>query len=42
MKVEAESIGDPTPRGVADVKTLGKKAPESGVKGADDAIFTGF
>ena len=39
---EAGSLGDHTPRGVVDVKTTGKKSPESGFKGAGNAIFTGF
>ena len=39
---EAASLGNHTPRGVADVNTCGKKAPESGVKGAGGEIFTLF
>ena len=42
LVVEAESLGDHTPQGVADVNTRVKKAPDSGVKGAGGAIFTGF
>ena len=30
------------PWGVADVNTCGDKTPESGIKGAGGAIFTGF
>ena len=42
LAVEATSLGYHTPQGVADVNTCGKKAPESGVKGAGGAIFTWF
>ena len=42
LVVEAESLGDHTPQGVADFNTRGEKAPEYGVKGAGGAIFTGF
>ena len=42
MASEAASIGDHTPRLVADVNTRGEKKPESGFKGAGGAIFTGF
>ena len=39
---EAKSIGYHPPRGVVDVTTRRKKAPESGIKGAGVTIFTGF
>ena len=42
LSAEAVSLGDHTPQGVADVNTRVKKAPDSGVKGAGGAIFTGF
>ena len=42
LAAEAASIGDHNPRGVADINTCDEKAPESGVKGAGGAIFTGF
>ena len=42
LVTEAASLGDHTPQGVADVKTRGEKAAESGVKGVGGAIFTGF
>ena len=42
LAAEAASIGYHNPWGVADVNTCDEKAPESGVKGAGDPIFTGF
>ena len=39
LSAEAASLGDHPPQGVADVNTCGEKAPESGVKGAGDAIY---
>ena len=42
MEAEATSLGNHTTQGVRDVNAHGKKAPESGVKGAGGAIFTGF
>ena len=42
MAIEASSLGDHTPRGVAVVNTRGNKAPEISVKGAGGAIFTSF
>ena len=42
MAAEAAILGDHNPQGVADVNTCGEKSPESGVKGEDGAIFTGF
>ena len=42
LSAEAVSLGDHNPRRVADVNTRSEKVPESGVKGAGGAIFTGF
>ena len=42
LEAEAVRIGDHNTQGVTDVNTCGEKAPESGVKGAGGAIFTGF
>ena len=42
LAAETTSIRDHNPRGVVDINTCGKKAPESGVKGAGGAIFTRF
>ena len=42
MEEEAASLGYHTPRGAVDVNTCDDKSPESGVKGEDGAIFTGF
>ena len=39
---EASSLGYHTPWGVRGINTLGKKAPESSVKGAGGTIFNGF
>ena len=42
LAAEAASIEDQKPRGFADVNTCGNKAPERGVKGEGDTIFTRF
>ena len=42
LEAYAVSIGDPPPRGVADINTRGKKTLESGIKGEGGAILTGF
>ena len=41
LVAETASLGDHNPRGVADVNNCGKKALDSGVKGAGSPIFTG-
>ena len=42
LAAEDSSLEEHNPWGVADVNTRGEKVPESGVKGAGGAIFTGF